>query len=31
MHYADGFTPEHLDQKIGLWDRSIDDPESHAE
>lgn len=30
LHYADGFEPERLDQRIGLRDRSIDVSELHA-
>ena len=30
LHYADGGTPEHVDTRVGLWDRSIDASELHA-
>lgn len=30
LHYADDATPEHRDQRVGLWDRSIDASELHA-
>lgn len=30
LHYADGTTPESRDQRIGLWDRSIDGSGVHA-
>jgi hypothetical protein len=23
LHYADGSTPDHVDEKVGLWNRSI--------
>lgn len=30
LHYADGARPEHVENRIGLWDTSIDASELHA-